>query len=123
MDYVTAQDLMSATAPAFETVYIPALQKHAVVVGMSGKARDTFEASLITGKGKKREVKTDNIRAKLAARCLYNKPPTDGGTRLFTDDQADNLGDVRADVLAPIFDIAQRLSGIADADVEELGKE
>ena len=123
MQFVTAQELLAATELPYESVYLPALKKHAVVVGMSGKARDSFEASLVEGKGKRRDVKTDNIRAKLAARCLYTAPPTKGGQRMFTDAQADTIGDVRADILGPIFDVAQKLSGVSDEDIDELGKD
>jgi len=121
MEFASAKDILGATDVPFEHVYLPALKKHVVVVGMSGKARDSFEASLVVGKGKARKVNTENIRAKLAARCLYDKPPAEAGQRLFSDDQADAIGNVRADVLAPIFDVAQKLSGISDEDIEELG--
>jgi hypothetical protein len=123
MQFVTAEEILAARSVPWEEVFLPSLKKHAIVVGMSGKARDTFEASLVVGKGKGRSVKTDNIRARLAARCLFTAPPDKGGRRMFTDDQADALGDVRADILAPIYDVAQRLSGVSDDDVEELGNE
>jgi hypothetical protein len=123
MEFVTAAEILAAKELPWEAVFIPALKKHVVVVGMSGRGRDTFEASLVVGKGKARNVKTDNIRAKLAARCLYTAPPGQGGVRMFTDDQADQLGDVRADVLSPAFDAAQKLSGVTDADLDELGKD
>lgn len=128
MEFVTAAELLAAKELPFEVVYLASLKKHVVVVGMSGKARDSFEASLVAGKGKKRDVKTDNIRAKLAARCCHAAVKglddiVTPGPRLFTDQQADALGDVRADVLAAIFDVAQRLSGVSDDDLEELGNE
>lgn len=123
MDFVTPQELLAAKAPEWKAVFLPSLKKHVVVVGMSGKARDSFEASLVAGKGKHRDVKTDNIRAKLAARCVFTAPPEEGGTRMFTDAQADELGDVRAAILGPIFTVAQELSGVSDEDIDELGKD
>lgn len=122
MNFATSADLLAATAVPWEMVYVAALKKHVVVVGMTGHERDSFEASLVVGRGKKRDVKTDNIRAKLAARSLFTAPPSEGGRRMFTDEQADQLGTIRADVLSPIFGVAQRLSGISDDDIDELGK-
>lgn len=122
MDFVSREELLGLTDVPWETVTIEALKKVAVVVGMTGKERDSFEASLVTGRGKKSKVNTDNVRAKLAARCLYDKPPSQGGKRLFTDAEADRLGDIRVDVLSPIFASAQKLSGVSDEDIDELGK-
>lgn len=123
MEFVTPQEILAAKAAGWEAVFLPSLKKHVIVVGMSGKARDSFEASLVTGRGKKRDVSTDNIRAKLAARCIYTAPPEKGGVRAFTDAQADELGEVRADILSPIFSVAQKLSGVSDEDIDELGKD
>lgn len=123
MEFVTPQELLAATGQEWRSVFLPSLKKHVVVVGMSGKVRDSFEASLVSGKGKKRDVKTDNIRAKLAARCVYTAPPAEGGVRMFTDAQADELGDVRASILGPIFTVAQELSGVSDEDIDELGND
>lgn len=122
MEFVSREELLAATALPWEAVFLPALKKSAVVVGMSGKARDSFEGSLVKGKGKARDVSTDNIRAKLAARCLYDAPPEQGGKRIFTDAEADALGNIRVDILSPIFAVAQKLSGVTDEDLDELGK-
>lgn len=89
------------------------------VQGMSGTERDAWEKSLIRGRGKRREVNTENVRAKLAAKCLVDKP---GGARLFTDDQAALLGNLPVAALNPIFEKAQRLSGVSDDDIDELEK-
>lgn len=123
MEFVSREELLAATELPWESVFVPALKKHAVVVGMSGKQRDSFEGSLVKGKGKARDVTTDNIRAKLAARCLYSAPPKQGGKRLFTDAEADALGDIRVDILSPIFAAAQKLSGVTDEDLAELEKQ
>lgn len=123
LSFVTPQELLAAKGLDWKPVYLESLKKHVVVVGMTGKDRDAFEASLVSGKGKKRDVKTDNIRAKLAARCIYTAPPDQGGVRAFTDAQADELGEVRASILSPIFTVAQELSGVSDEDIDELGKD
>lgn len=89
-----------------------------IVQGMSGKQRDEWESSLIKGRGRRRDVDTRNVRAKLVARCLLKED----GSRMFGDDEADLVGEIRVDVLQRLFNVAQRLSGVSDEDVDELGK-
>lgn len=101
-----------------ERVELPELNGHVFVRAMSGVQRDAWEKSLITGRGKRRAVDTANVRARLAVQCLCD----DQGVRLFGDDDADVLGHLRVDSLNRIFEVAQRLSGVSDEDVDELGK-
>ena len=107
----------AATLPR-ETVHVPELGGDVLVQGMSGLQRDAWEKSLIVGRGKRRDVNTENVRARLAARCLIHED----GTRMFNDGEAVLLGRLPASVLQPIFAAAQRLSGVSDEDVDELGK-
>jgi hypothetical protein len=84
---------------------------------MTGAERDAFEASCFVGKGKKRDFVMRNLRAKLVAYCCIDED----GRRLFTDEDAIALGAVRADVIDKLFGVAQRLSGMNDDDIDELG--
>lgn len=118
MALLSKATLLGATTPPQEVVQIPELSGHVNVRGMSGSERDAFEASLIEGKGRKRDVNMQNLRAKLVAYCTVD----DDGARVFTDAEASALGQVRADVLNRIYTVAQRLSGISDEDAEELGQ-
>jgi len=106
-----------ATLPR-EMVEIPELGGSVYVRSMSGAERDEWERSLIVGRGKRRDVNTSNVRAKLAVRCLVDEQ----GERLFADGEADLLGGLRVDALNRIFEAAQRLSGVRDEDIDELGK-
>lgn len=110
--------ILGATTVPSETVPLPELKTNVIVRGMTGAERDAFEASCIEGRGKRRDVNTRNIRAKLVASCCID----DQGNRVFTDDDAIALGKVRADVLDRIFSVAQRLSGMNPEDIDELGK-
>lgn len=118
MAVLTKQILLGATTPPQETVKVPELGGDVIVRGMSGGERDAFEASLIEGKGRKRDVNMKNLRAKLVAYCCIDEQ----GARIFTDSDAEALGLVRADVLNRIYTVAQRLSGITDEDADELGE-
>lgn len=118
MAVLTKAEIFAAQAPAQEIVSVPTLKGDVIVRGMTGKERDAFEASLVEGRGKKRDINTRNLRAKLVAFCCIDGD----GKRLFSDADADALGDVRADVLDKLFSVAQRLSGITEVDAEELGQ-
>lgn len=89
-----------------------------IVQGMSGTQRDAWERSLLVGRGARRDINTDNIRARLVVRCLINED----GTRLFEDADAKEVGEWRVDVLQRLFEVAQRLSGVSDGDIDELKK-
>lgn len=110
--------LLGATATPTEVVALPEIGTSVTVRGMTGIERDAFEASCIEGRGKRRDVNTKNMRAKLVAFCCVDE----GGNRAFTDADASALGAVRADLIDRIFSVAQRLSGMSEADVDDLGK-
>ncbi|HYM22018.1 MAG TPA: hypothetical protein VEU08_02380 [Vicinamibacterales bacterium] len=113
--------LLAAVSLPREAVSIPELGETFTVQGMNGLQRDDFEASLFstTANGRRRVFTSANIRAKLLVRCVID-PET--GDRLFSDGDADAVGQIRADVLDRLFAVAQRLSGIRDEDVEALAK-
>ncbi|HYE85655.1 MAG TPA: hypothetical protein VEA16_04840 [Vicinamibacterales bacterium] len=110
--------LAAATAAQLPTerVEVPELGGSVIVRGMSGRERDSWEKSLIIGRGKNIRANTDNVRAKLVTRCLVDEQ----GTRLLRDEDAEVVGNLRADVISRLYDVAQRLNGVSDADIEEL---
>lgn len=101
-----------------ERVEVPEFGMTVYVRGMSGAERDAWEKTLLIGRGKRREVDTTNVRAKLVARTACDET----GARVFTDADAEILGKSRVDILNRLFQAAQKLSGVTDEDVEELGK-
>lgn len=87
-----------------------------VLVGtMSGFARDQFESAII---GKNGGLNTTNIRAKLAASTLIDAK----GNLLFNDKDVAALGKKSAAALDRVFEEAQKLNRISEADVEDLAK-
>lgn len=117
---LTRDALLQAAAKPLpkERVDVPEIGGYVWVQGMSGTDRDQWEKSLVVGRGKRRDVNTENVRAKLAVRCLVD----DKGGRLFADGDVHLLGKLRVDVLNRIFETAQRLSGVSDDDIDELKK-
>jgi hypothetical protein len=106
-----------------ETVQTPELAEYGLteitLQGMTGKQRDAWEGSLIVQKGNgKRRVNTANVRARLVVASAIEPD----GSRAFTDEDAGWVGNLRVDVLTRLYEAAQRLSGVSDEDVDELGK-
>jgi len=122
MSFLSKDALLSAAASKnlpLERVDVPALGGHVFIRGMSGSERDGWETSLVQGRGKQQRINTENVRAKLLVRVLCDE----AGVRLFDNADAAALGGLRVDVLTKLYEVAQRLSGVSDADVEELGKD
>lgn len=120
MPVLTREALLGAAATTLPrtVLHIPELGGDVILQGMSGTDRDAWEQSLVRGRGKKRDVNLQNVRAKLVVRSLINED----GSRMFTDAEAPAVGAIRVDVLNQLFEAAQKLSGVSDEDVDELGK-
>jgi len=110
------EDILEVKDIEIEEVEVPEWGGTVCVKGMSGLERDAFEASIVQAKGKGTKVNMENIRAKLAAQTLCDEQ----GERLFTDADVKLLGKKSAVALQRVFVVAQKLSGIGDADVNEL---
>lgn len=99
-------------------VFIAEWDTHVRVKGLNARERDDYESSIMTGKGKNRDVLTRNMRAKLIVRSVVdelNKP-------LFAERDVEALGEKSAAALEKIFDVARELSGLSENDMEELLK-
>ena len=119
MSSLKRDDILAVKDIQIELVPVPEWGGEVYIKGMSGLERDAFEASIIEQKGNKQKVNMANVRAKLAAQTLCDEE----GNRLFNDADIKELGKKSASALQRVFEVAQRLSGIGDADVEELAGE
>ena len=120
---LTKDSILSASDLPTEEVPVPEWGGSVFIRTMSGAERDAFEQSIIEGNAAKKgktpkgdEPKMVNVRAKLAVRVLVD----DKGVRLFTDADAGILGSKSGKALDRVFEVAQRLCGIGDKDIEEL---
>ena len=87
---------------------------------INASERDAFEASTVSRRGKTVTTNLQNIRARLCLLCLVD-PET--GERLFQEEDTFPLGGKSAAALDRIFQAAQELNGLRDADIEELAGE
>jgi hypothetical protein len=92
-----------------ETVHLPApLDVDVFVRGMSGTERDAWMASQMVSPGKSDETDLRNASAKLFAATVVDEQ----GNHLFTLEDAEAIGRIPGDLLAPVVEVAGRLSGL-----------
>lgn len=118
MAILKRDEILAADDITRELVPVPEWGGEVFVKSMSGTERDNFEASIVTKRGNDAQVNLKNIRAKLAAACLCDE----NGKRLFSDADIPVLAAKSAAALQRVFEVAQRLSGIGEADVKELAE-
>ena len=116
---LTREAILQAKDLPYEDVAVPEWGGKVRVRALTGAERDRFEASIVEQRGKAGpRLNTANIRAKLVALCCVDEQ----GNRLFSDEDAELLGRKSAAALNRVFEVAQRLSGLTQADMEELEK-
>ena len=115
-DAASILDLPDLTS---EEVEVPEWGFRLRVRSLTGTERDAFEASLLQTRGKDREINLRNMRAKLVAQAVRKADDS----RVFSDAQVEALGRKNAAALQRVFRVAQRLSGLAEDEVEELTRE
>lgn len=113
---LSRDDILKAEDRATEEVDVPEWGGSVLVRGLSGRERDIFEASLMERRGKRMVPNTANVRAKIVARCCVDED----GVRLFSDGDVEELGEKSAAPIDKIYEVAARLSGLSDEDVDEL---
>ena len=128
MTYLSRDAILQREDIVTEDVEVPEWGGTVRVRGMSGVERDKFEAGLIqqpVANGRRRkpqeqqQTNMENIRAKLCSWCCVDEQ----GGRLFAESDVQALGGKSAAALARIFDVATRLSGITEEDVDEMAQE
>ena len=109
-EILTKQDLKT------EDVFIPEWDAWITVRSMSASQRDTFEAGTIERNGKEVRTNLENIRARLCVLCMVGED----GEQLFDEADDHALGLKSAAALQRVFEVAQRLNGMREEDVNEL---
>jgi hypothetical protein len=86
------------------------------VAKFSAKDRDRFE-EIVTG-GVPGKVNLKNVRAQVAALLIVDED----GKRMFSDGDADALGELDTDTIQAVVDAGFRLNGIKSDELEEATK-
>ena len=101
-----------------ERVEIPEWGGAVFVRGLTGAQRDRVEASMVKLRKGKQELTLENLRAHLAVLSVVDEQ----GCPMFDQADIEALGNKSCAALQRIWDVARRLSGLSDEDVEELTK-
>jgi hypothetical protein len=118
MPYLTREQILEVKDLQFEDVEVPEWGGTLRVRGLTGIERDRFEETILDQRGKNVKVKMTNLRARLVALSVVDEQ----GQALFTQNDIGVLGRKSAAALQRVFNVAQRLSGFSDEDLEELAK-
>lgn len=116
MGYLTREAILQADDLPMEDVEVPEWGGTVRVRGLTGSERDAFESEIVQLKGKKASINMQNFRAKLVVRSVVDE----NGKPLFSHQDVRLLGQKSAAALQRVFEVAQRLSGLSETDVEEL---
>lgn len=108
--------ILAAPDLTTEDVAVPEWGGTVRVKGLTAAERDAFEQSSLTGKGKNQSLNFSNLRARLVVLTVVDE----GGEPVFTGSDIRALGEKSAAAIDRVFEVASRLSGIGDDDIEEL---
>jgi hypothetical protein len=113
------EDILKADDRPTEVVPVPEWGGEVMVRGLDGTSRDEFYATQAVRRGNQIVQDLENATAKLVARCIVDPDTLEP---LFTQSDVDALGRKSGHALNRVGDVAARLSGLTDDDMEELGK-
>jgi hypothetical protein len=118
--YLTRDAILAATALKTEEVDVSDTAWGGVVLvrELRGRERDEWEASLTVMRAGKVVPDVANMRAKLVARSVVGQD----GEPVFTQADVNALGELSAAALDRVSEVASRLSGLKEEDLEEMGK-
>jgi hypothetical protein len=118
--FLNADQILKVEDLKTEIVPVDEWGGNVIVSELMAADRDAYEQSMWNDRGNGRLVANRaNARARLVVKVLVSPE----GVRLFNDDSADALGAKSAAVVDRLFDVAIRLSGMEQEDVEEEGKD
>lgn len=116
MSLLSKNQILSADDRRFEVVPVPEWGGEVRLRSLTGAERDEFEAKSLTGSGKKQRVNPRHLRARLIAMCAVDEQ----GSPLFDVSDVISLSNKSAAALERLFEVASRLAGLDEEDVEEL---
>lgn len=115
--YLTREQIIGADDRNTEDVPVQEWGGTVKVQSLSGTERDAYEAGLVELKGDgSRKFTLQNARARLVSLSVVGED----GKRLFSEADVATLGDKSAVALERVCAVAMRLSGLTDADVQEM---
>ena len=124
MRVLTREQILGAQDIVTKHVEVPEWGGTVIVRGLTGKERDEWEDAMIVrsekrGKNQPTQMTLHNIRAGLVARSIVDSE----GNRVFSVKDIEQLATKSAAALDRVYTVAGQLSGVTDADVEDLAED
>jgi len=110
--------ILEAQDRKFEKVFIKEWDTDVYVGPMTGKDKDKYDESIseLTVEGA-RQMNLENFRAKLLVHVLYEDP--EGKVKIFNEEDADELGKKSYVILEKLWNVAKKMNGMDDEEVQK----
>ncbi len=118
MALLSKQQILTAKDIETKDIEVPEWGGTVRIRGLNGAERDEFEQSMVERRGKRYEANLRNARARLVALSVVDAD----GARLFSEADVNDLGNKSASALNRVYEAARDLSGLTEADVDELAE-
>lgn len=116
MTLLTKDQILNCEDLKTEIVNVPEWGGEVILKTMTGTERDEWEASNVTGKGKKIRADMANFRAKLLSKTIVDE----NGQLMFTAAEVTRLGQKSALAIHRCFEVAQRINGLSAEEEEDI---
>ena len=113
---LTREAILESKDIKTEEVAVPEWGGEVLVRGLTGRERDEFESAIMQRRGKHLVPDVFNVRARLVTWCVIDED----GNHLFEPGDITTLGEKNGAAINRIFEVASKLSGMTDEDVEDL---
>jgi hypothetical protein len=118
MELLTRDQILQISDIQTERVEVPEWGGAVLVITLTGAERDALEAAIVEVKGRKKKLHLENTMARLVAMSVVDE----NGKRLFSTGDIQALGKKSSAALQRVCEVAQRLSGLTQDDLEEMSK-
>lgn len=115
---LTRDKILQAKDIQTEEVQVPEWKGSVLVRGLTGIERDQWQSTIVQSTGRTTKVRMEQATARLVQLSIVDKE----GKRLFNDNDIMALNSKSAAALNRIYDVACRLSGLTNEEVEEMAK-
>jgi hypothetical protein len=127
MALLTHDQILKVDDRQIEEVEVPEWGGSVLVAGMDGNGRDEYFASMAVmrqrpGKAPQMGMNAESATSKLVARCILDPDDPDRKALMFTPQEVWALGEKSGAALNRVYEVALKLSGLDNEDMEELGK-
>lgn len=116
MAFLSREMILAAQDIMVEEVDVPEWGGTIRLKALTGAQRDKIEQAAVVQRGRKTSMDMVNFRAKIIAASAVDEE----GHLLFTEKDVVALGKKAAGVLDRLSEVASRISGMSDEDIEEM---